>query len=726
MTGGSEHTCVLTAAGGVKCWGRNWYGNLGDGTTNNSWLAVDVVGLGSGVQAIAASWSQTCALTAEGSVKCWGRESQSPVEVAGLGDGAQAIAVGSDHACAVTAAGGVKCWGANYVGQLGNGGDEAQITPVDVSGLDSGVQALAAGTAHTCALSADGIFCWGANHEGQLGDGSTVNRLRPVAVAGLEGNVRAIVAGDSHTCALLVDGSVKCWGSNTGGQLGIDSRLNRPKPVDVPDLAGVQQIVAGAMHNCALAADESGQSVQCWGTNYSGELGDGSVEPRVGPVAVVGLDGDVTAIGAGVGHSCALLAGGGARCWGSNWGGQLGAGSTYWQHSPVTVTDLAGPVRDIAAGEAHTCVLAAGSDEEGAGVVCWGAGGALGNGKQTSRYSGAAVTGLDSGVQAIAAGSEHTCALTIAGAVQCWGGNTNGQLGDGTKQLALEPVGVIGLDSGVQFIAAGRGHTCAVTEGGGVKCWGDNAGGQLGDGTQVSSTRPVDVVGLSSGVTAVAAGLGITCALTDEGGVKCWGAGRVGDGTLHLRSTPVDVVGLAGGVQAITAGNWHACALTAGGAVKCWGSNQYGQLGIGNLEESLVPLEVLGLQSGVQELTAGGDYTCAITADGELRCWGWEHSSLYMGGSIAPQPLPASIRGIEGDVQAVAIGGVHTCVLAGHEGASATAHCWGINYAGQLGVSPGWSPVDVLALLPRELFTPLVRSAPGASVQTTPGTTGQE
>ncbi|MGA9350442.1 MAG: hypothetical protein WBW48_16795, partial [Anaerolineae bacterium] len=182
---------------------------------------------------------------------------------------------------------------------------------------------------------------------------------------------------------------------------------------------------------------------------------------------------------------------------------------------------------------------------------------------------------------AIAAGYRHTCALT-AGGVKCWGYNGYGQLGDGTWTWRNTPVDVSGLTSGVTTIAAGSYHTCALTAGGGAKCWGHNNNGQLGDGTTTNRNTPVDVSGLTSGVDAIAAGSYHTCALT-AGGVKCWGLndyGQLGDGTTTNRNTPVDVSGLTSGVAAIAAGYYHTCALTAGG-VKCWGRNNNGQLGDG-------------------------------------------------------------------------------------------------------------------------------------------------
>jgi alpha-tubulin suppressor-like RCC1 family protein len=319
---------------------------------------------------------------------------------------------------------------------------------------------------------------------------------------------------------------------------------------------------------------------------------------RYTPVDVSELTSGVTAISGGGYHTCALTSAGGVKCWGYNSFGQLGDGTTTPRSTPVDVSGLASGVAAISGGANHTCALTSAG-----GVKCWGYNdptGQLGDGTTINRYAPVDVTGLTSGVTAISGGGSHTCALTSAGGVKCWGSNSFGQLGDGTTTTQNSSVDVAGLTSGVTAISAGVNHTCALTTAGGVKCWGYNDPyGQLGDGTTINRYTPVDVTGLASGVTAIGAGGNKSCALTFGGGLKCWGDnthGQLGNGTIsNLIATPVDVTGLSAGVTAASVGAGHTCALTSSGAVKCWGWNGYGQLGNGTTTDSSTPLDIIGI-----------------------------------------------------------------------------------------------------------------------------------
>ncbi|MBN1439617.1 MAG: hypothetical protein JW929_09430 [Anaerolineales bacterium] len=352
---GPDHTCVTTTAGGVKCWGKNDRGQLGDGTTADSNKPVDVKGFAGGVKAISVGGAHTCALSDSGRVMCWGAndrgqlgigttaDSSLPAEVQGLSERVSAIAAGGSHTCAVTVGGGGFCWGANESGQLGDGTTADRLIPVRVGPEADAWKGVAAGRGHNCFLTtADGVKCWGANQSGQLGDGKGVeSRALPVDVVGLAGGVSAVAAGGEHTCALMATGGVKCWGDNRYGQLGDGTRTNRYVPVVLLALGrGVSAVAVGTTHTCAVL----GGTVKCWGWNYYGQLGDGTKMTQNYPVSAKAVPADVSSIAAGD-HTCAVTGRGGVLCWGRNVSGQLGDGTTFDSASPVDVPTLHDPLR---------------------------------------------------------------------------------------------------------------------------------------------------------------------------------------------------------------------------------------------------------------------------------------------------------------------------------------------------------------------------------------------
>ncbi len=385
--------------------------------------------------------------------------------------------------------------------------------------------------------------------------------------------------------------------------------------------ATAAQISSGFYHTCALTTDGG---AKCWGINRDGQLGDGTTTSSSRPVDVLGLSSDVAQISAGWHHTCALTTGGGVKCWGDNISGQLGNGTTTASSTPVDVSGLSSGVAQISVGTFHTCALMTTG-----GVRCWGFNGygQLGNGTTIGSTTPVDVSGLASDVGQISAGGYHTCGLTTGGGVKCWGQNNLGQLGNGTRTDRTVPVVVSGLASGVAQVSAGYAHTCAVTTGGGARCWGWNGSGAVGDGTRRDRSTPVDVSGLAAGVTQISAGQAHTC-VAARGGAKCWGhnnAGQLGNGTTTNSTTAVDVSGLASAVARISAGGYHSCALTTGGGVKCWGGNEFSQLGDGTKTDRSTPVDVSGFSSGgvfrpdvlikrSSEATYSGDDIFNITA----------------------------------------------------------------------------------------------------------------
>jgi len=356
------------------------------------------------------------------------------------------VSAGRYHACAVTSAGGVKCWGLNSSGQLGDGSTISRSDPVNVVGLTNGVAVVAAGRYHTCALtSAGGVKCWGYNSVGQLGDRSTVtHRTTPVDVVGLTSGVQSINTTADHTCALTTTGGVKCWGQNDYGQLGDNTTTWRSNAEYVLGLeSGVAAVAAGSYHSCAVT---DGQVVRCWGRNTYGALGDGTTTGRLTPSpGVVNIGGPSSSVSAGAWHTCSrtrLGASWGVQCWGHNADGQLGDGTTTSRTTPVSVSGLTSGVAAISAGGYHSCARTTAGR-----LMCWGDNyyGEVGDGTTADRPTPATVAGLENGVTGVSAGGYHTCAVTSLGAVMCWGYNAYGELGDGTTTPGLTPARVVGL-----------------------------------------------------------------------------------------------------------------------------------------------------------------------------------------------------------------------------------------------------------------------------------------
>jgi alpha-tubulin suppressor-like RCC1 family protein len=313
IAAGSNHSLAATAAGSAWSWGRNWSGQLGDGTQTDRVL---------------------------------------PTVVPGVAD-VTAVAGGYLHSLALTSGGTVWAWGSDSNGQLGNGPAGASSTPVQVTGL-TGVIAIDAGEFFSLALKADGtVWAWGANFAGQLGidDPTTQFSLQPVQVVGLDGVV-ALAAGSAHALAVRSDGTVWAWGQNGLGQLGINSTVNQFRPVVIPGLAGASGVAAGYWHSLALLGN--GQ-VRAWGANHAGQLGDSSSTSRPVPVPVSGLD-SVRAIGTGDTHSLAIRTDGSLWSWGANDHGQLGNGSMVRSTVPVMVPGVVGATA-AAGGNMHTVVL---------------------------------------------------------------------------------------------------------------------------------------------------------------------------------------------------------------------------------------------------------------------------------------------------------------------------------------------------------------------------------
>lgn len=673
LAAGLTHTCAIKTTREVVCWGGNSSGQLGDGTTISRRGPTPVAML-SNVTAITAAGRHTCALLATRQVMCWGANGfgqlglgtttatqSAPALVSGLGDAIEITAGGrgelgtlsESHTCARRNTGAIVCWGSNGSGQLGDGTITNRSAPTTVADVSSVVE-LSAGGRHTCARRVNGtIACWGANEFGQLGDGATsANRLRPVTVVGVLTSA-SVVAGGDNTCSVLTDGAVRCWGNNNTNVLGVFGLSFSALPLPV-SVAPVAELVvgdglrippsAGSVTSVFACARRTDGSVQCWGGNERGQLGDGTLASRPS-VESTALSANVAEVSAGGGFSCARRAWGTLACWGNNDVGQLGIGAVS-SSRPVSPLALPTDAVEVDAGRGHACArLASGT------VMCWGRNveGQIGDGTNVTRPAPILVPALTNVVE-IAVGGAHTCARQGNGAVQCWGMGTSGQLGNSATSNRAMPTPVTGLTDALA-LSAGESHTCALRAAGQVVCWGSNTNGQLGDGTVTNRSAPTAVSGLTD-ATELSASSTHTCGRRATGQVLCWGnnsAGQLGDGTMTARLVPTMVPGMMDAVE-IGTGVVFSCARRATGQVLCWGADNFGQLGDGSTVSSgRPPVSVRDANAEVTDalsLSVGDDHACVRRASGSVDCWGNNGGGQLGSGSMSASPVARSVSGL--------------------------------------------------------------------------------
>jgi len=481
--------------------------------------------------------------------------------------------------------------------------------------------------------------------------------------------IRDLDTGIDAACIALLNGSVMCWGGNGYGQLGIGNTSRMQKPTFVPGITNATAIARGnGGHTCAVL---SNGSVSCWGWNAQGQLGNGNTTDLYSPSIVRNISNAIAAKTSWW-YSIALLSNGSVMSWGYNGRGQLGIGNTTRMLTPVFVRNIT-TATAIGIGWSNGCALLANGS-----IMCWGENGdgELGLGHNTSTLSTRIVRSISTAT-AISTGWGHSCAILSNRSVMCWGDNGYGQLGIGNETTMYAPVTVPGITTATS-ISLGDSHTCVLLSSGPMYCWGQGFG-----------SSPT-LVNLPERAAKVSAGTAYTCAILSSGGLYC---GSYGNGQLLIpfsnrQRTPAPLEGSFGGSASCSYS--HCCTLLSNGSVACSGDGQYGALGSGNTDSTIISSIVSGLPTAVEVSTSediNSDDMCpssyALLANGSIASWGSNSYGQLGDGTADTRLSPVIVNGIT-NAQSLSRGGsasATTCAVL----SNGSVACWGFNYDGELG-----------------------------------------
>nr|MCA8836993.1 hypothetical protein [Pseudomonadota bacterium] len=698
------------------------------------------------------------------------------------------ISTGFTHTCAISATSELYCWGAGADGRLGLGGTTDRNTPIRV-GADIDWAQVSAGifssvSAHTCAVSTGGqLYCWGESDDGRLGLGSEAEDQDTPTRVGAGDTWSQVSAGTRHTCAVNTDGELYCWGVGTDGRLGTTGGTDQDTPARVGEATDWKQVGTGNTHTCAI--NTSGQ-LHCWGENSSGQLGLGDTTDRTTP-ARVGTDANWLQLSVGNNNTCAVNDIGQLFCWGSNSSGQLGLG--------VTTQNISSPSRvgtdanwfQVSAGAEHTCAVNTGGE-----LYCWGVG--FGNsrlGLGTLNFSGTPAR-VGTNWSQTSAGGNHTCAVNEIGQLHCWGESDNGRLGLGTTEDRNTPTAVIeppapattipnlanvvltnpnnrfeiaklippivftnsggdvqaggcavGTVTGTDLPAGLRAHpvlsdgtvTCQIigvpTAVAATSTYHLTATNAVGNNStpatvsfEVFATAPFvanipnlqifekdvliePITFTNTGLNVQASGCtvdpdlpaGLMLAVYEDAGtMTCQITGTPTTVTARqaytvtatssnsgtdMATVSIDVrLKLLNSATQITVGSAHTCAISADGELFCWGSGNSGRLGLGSDTSNRNTPHLVGSATNWAQISTGNSHTCAINTatTGQLYCWGAGNVGQLGRGDKLGSNTPAQVES-ETDWVQVSAGSFHTCAI----NAAGELYCWGRGNSGQLG-----------------------------------------
>lgn len=554
ISAGEAHSLALSSDGSVFAWGYNYFGQVGDASTTDRNAPVEISVPGKTISEISAGYRHSLALADDGSVYAWGQNSKGqlgdgtqvhknvPVEVSAVGKTFSTLSAGGYHSMAVATDDSLWAWGENEDGQLGDGTTTNRKIPVAISVADETVSTISAGGYHSLATTSDGsLNAWGYNGSGQLADGTKTNRNSPHEVLVAGKTFSAVVAGGENSMGVANDGSVYVWGANRYGQLGLP--FSSEIPIEVGGGKSFSQMSAGGFFSLALDSDGS---IYTWGDNSLGQLGDGTNIDRNTPVEVAVTGKTFSDISAGARVSLVLTTDGSLYSWGQNYYGNVGDGSKTDRNTPVEISVAGKAISTMSAGLVHSLAITTDGD-----LYAWGRNeaGRLGDGTTTDRSSAVAVADVGKTFATVAAGGAHSLALSSDGSIYAWGSNSDGQLGDGSTTDSHVPAEVVVADRTFSAIAAGEDHSLAIAADGSLYSWGGNTVGQLGDGSRTDRSSPVLVSAPGKTFSTVSAGDFHSFATAVDGSVFSWGYnsdGQLGNTSIatSLSMQPTQISGL--------------------------------------------------------------------------------------------------------------------------------------------------------------------------------------
>jgi alpha-tubulin suppressor-like RCC1 family protein len=691
---GLSHICGKTRDGAVFCWGGNTAGQVG---TGDELPIIDEPTLVDGSWTkVASGLGHVCGIRDDASLWCWGSNSSGmlgngsttgtriPKQVEAAVAGWSDVSAGTFTTCALDDRRRAWCWGIGEGGQLGDGAAMSSLVPVSL-GDETWLQ-IASTSYHTCGLREDRtLWCWGDGTTVLLGD-FELDRIVPAPVQIGVATWRQITALADGMCGITTRGTLRCWGDNAWKQMGIgleEPFAFTPTPVTIEgvDLEDWDTVEGGYLTACGLRGN--GQA-WCWGDNQRSQIGDGELAIDRPRRVEHPSGGRWASARVGTGNACFVDTASRAWCAGADGQAQLGAGGAS-PRVPTPVDDA--PTATVDAGRRVTCVI------RGTELSCAGSGanGVLGDGFGFARETLGPVSGA---WIAIASGSDHQCALAMDGRAHCWGSDYLFTLGNGAGRMdSATPVPTAVPSRQYVAIDAGSAHTCAIGIGGAISCWGYGANGQIGDGNLGPAEIPRAIAG-GADWSHVSAGGGHTCGIDVSGAVRCWGVnttGELGDGSTMDRSTPVALraagfppAPLPARFVSIAAGTTHTCAVGADRSMWCWGSNLRGQLATGTGFSTFIEAAQELAETGWASVSAGNAHTCGIKDDATLWCWGANDRGQLGDGSLTDRRTPVRIEG-EGWTH-VSCGLDHTCGIR-----EATTYCWGNNDDGTTVTGGAWT-----------------------------------